>query len=242
MFAKDICAGSSLIPGLLGRQTFQVVAKVKNTNYHRAINYDLFVVPVYEGLVSFFGGVGRQTVAPIPSGEAVASAPVSGVSFSAYEAAFGAGLGDIFGKIAKGVGSVLGLIPTPITQAISGVASTVGNLLDKPKSSPTIEIVPPALIPPRLETTGPPIGAPVPLPPNPYASTPNIPVGGPVPAQYLPEYNAYRTAKKSYRRAKKTGTATKDQRDQYKLMQANVRAIKGRRGRGSLHKEYLVMA
>ena len=53
--------------------------------------FDLWVVPVIEGLISFSSGTGRKEIAPLTSTEFVAAAPVSNVSFTAYEAAFGNG-------------------------------------------------------------------------------------------------------------------------------------------------------
>ena len=141
MFGKDIAASGSLIPGLLGRSTFIVRCRVKNVNYHRAMGFDLWVVPVYEGLVSFSGGTGRKEIAPLTSTELVAASPVSGISYLAYEAAFGNGFFDTIGKIAKGVGSVLGMIPTPFTQTVSGVVGKVGKFLDK---APRIQVANPA--------------------------------------------------------------------------------------------------
>jgi len=131
MFGKDIAVNGSLIPGLLGRSTFIIRARIKNINYHRPIHFDLWVVPVYEGIISFSAGTARKEIAPLTSTELVASAPVSHISFIAYESAFGNGLFDVIGKVAKGVGSVLGLIPTPVTQGISGVVKSVGNMLHK---------------------------------------------------------------------------------------------------------------
>ena len=102
---------------------------------------DLWIVPVYEGLVSFSSGTGRKEIAPLTSTQLVAAAPVSGISFTAYEAAFGNGFFDVLGKLAKGVGNVLGMIPTPMTQGIAGVAKTVGSLMDR---GPKIQVPNPA--------------------------------------------------------------------------------------------------
>ena len=88
MFGTDIVASGSLIPGLLGRSTFIVRVRVKNINYYRTMPFDLWVVPVYEGLISFSSGTGRKEIAPLTSTELVAAAPVSNVTFTAYEAAF----------------------------------------------------------------------------------------------------------------------------------------------------------
>ena len=76
MFGKDIAASGSLIPGLLGRSTFIVWVRVKNINYHRTITFDLWVVPVYEGLISFSSCTVRKEIAPLTSTELVAAAPV----------------------------------------------------------------------------------------------------------------------------------------------------------------------
>ena len=42
--------------------------------------FDLWVVPVYEGLISFSSGTGRKEIDPLTSTELVAAAPVSNVS------------------------------------------------------------------------------------------------------------------------------------------------------------------
>jgi hypothetical protein len=206
MFGKDIAASGSLIPGLLGRSSFIIRATVKNVNYHKEMSYDLWVVPVYEGLVSFSGGSGRKEIAPLMSTELVASAPISGVSYTAYETAYGGSFLDVIGKIAKGVGSVLGMIPTPITQAIGVGAKAIGSLMDKKHSSspaspqiapntPMVQVAAPSQLTPQIETLGSPVGAPVAVMPNPYAFPPhsaNVPVGAPVPQVYIdPAFQGY---------------------------------------------------
>jgi hypothetical protein len=225
MFGKDIAANGSLIPGVSGRITFSLRARVKNINYHKAMNLQLWVIPVYEGLFSLFRGTGTKTLTPIESDIKATAAPVSGVSFSVYEAAFGNGFFDTIGKIAKGVGSFIGMIPTPLTQGIGAVAKTIGSVLDRPKG-PSIEVARPIDSTQSLMPTGAPVGTPF---NNNQVGVP-IMTGAPVGSPFPSNYEFYRQAKKTYRRAKRAGTATQSQRNAYRTIKENHRAIK--RGRG----------
>jgi len=179
MFGKDIAANGSLIPGLDGRTTFSLTAKVKNVNYHTPIDFELWVVPVYEGLISLTGGTAFPLIAPIANRDEVSFSPISNVSFTSYEEAFGNGFFDVLGKIAKGVGNVLGLVPTPITQGISAVAKTIGSVL--PSGNPTIPAIPSGRTPRPVISPGAPVGAQYPVSP---LTNPNFdrlaPVGSPV--------------------------------------------------------------
>ena len=62
------------------------------------------------------------------------------------------------------------MIPNPITQGISSVASTVGSFLDRPKpNAPVIQVANPAELTPRIEPAGAAVGSPVPVQQNPFA-------------------------------------------------------------------------
>ena len=106
-------------------------------------------------MISFSSGTGRKEIAILSSTELVTTPPVSNVSFTSYEAAFGNGFFDVIGKIAKGVVSVLGMIPNPITEGIISVTSTVGYFLERPKpNAPVIQVANPAKLTAKLKRRG----------------------------------------------------------------------------------------
>ena len=122
------------------------------------------------------------------------------------------------------------MIPHPLSQGISTVAKTIGTMV----GGPAITAGNPAAVGTRpIEPTGAPVGAHTPDPFNHPPMDNQSPVGAPFPV--TPEFmNQYRAVKKTYRRAKRAGTATTDQRKHYRTMKVAVRTHKGRpmKGRG----------
>jgi hypothetical protein len=224
MFGKDIAASGSLIPGLLGRSTFIVRARIKNVNFHRQMGIDLWVVPVYEGLISFSNGTGRKEIAPLTSTELVASAPVSSVPFTSYEAAFGAGIG---GSILGMLGSLASKVIPTVASLAPMVAPHIGRFFGNSGASqqaPLLQVASPSEITPRIEPSGAPVGAPLAqgrglpfaFPPH-YA---NAPVGA-INPEYLDTY-------RQLKNARRTGQLSTKQSKQFKLMRDQVRAYKGK--------------
>ena len=85
MFGKDI-AWIDMIPRLNVRYSFKMDCTIKNVNYHTPIQYELWMITIHEGIVSLTGSDCVQLANPIPSKAEVIAAPLSTVSFTAYEA------------------------------------------------------------------------------------------------------------------------------------------------------------
>jgi len=132
MISKDIVAGPSFIPGMGTNSDLQIRCTIRNVNPYMAIDYDLWVFSVYEGIITFNGTTALPSVSVIPNVEMARSAPVSAADFTSNERAFGNALAEGGSFL-----SALGAIPL-IGNVISGISGAVKGLLGGPQPQPQV--------------------------------------------------------------------------------------------------------
>jgi len=131
MFIKDIVAGDEYIPGMGTNTQLTVMGTIRNINPYTAIDYELWVIPVYEGIATFNGSSTILSTTVIPSREIVQTAPISAHDFTSNERAMGKALveGGNFFDIIKSVA-------TPLINSIPVVGPLVSGIANRLFSQP----------------------------------------------------------------------------------------------------------
>lgn len=133
---KDFGMSSELAESILGQFNFQIILKGTNTNQLDTLNLELYIVAVFDGLLSLSNNSGTTQIGVV-SRQDVLTAPMHHMSYNELTSIYGGGsffsrFGDILRKGAnyvkdnKLISKGLGIIPHPYAQLGSQAANILG--------------------------------------------------------------------------------------------------------------------
>jgi len=144
MMSKDVVAGPNFIPGMGTNTQLQIWTTIRNPNPYVAIDYELWVFAVNEGVLSFDGKTAIPATTVIPSPEIVRTAPVSAHDYTSSERAFGKALNE-GGNFLSILGNIASAIPI-----VGNVVKGIGSIFNPPTQAMPVQSVPRPLMPRRI--------------------------------------------------------------------------------------------